>query len=79
MRPVSCPGCTYSGHPHLEDCDKAAYRVFTTLVPASKIVDAIIRDLSDRRGLGQEWDQIDDDIKAQIREEWIQIMENCGE
>ena len=23
LRPVSCPGCTYSGQPHLETCEKS--------------------------------------------------------
>lgn len=36
-----------------------------------KIVDAILEDLTDRRGLRQEWEQIDDDIKDEIRETWI--------
>lgn len=41
---------------------------------ASKVVDAIIEDLTDRRGLRGEWGQIDDDIKAEIRETWIAIV-----
>lgn len=64
-----CPGCTFS----------ASGVVLTRLVPASKIVDAIIEDLSGRKGLGDEWDQIDDDVKEQIREKWTRIMESCGE
>ena len=39
-----------------------------------RIVDAIIFDLSDRRGLSGEWDGIDDEIKAQIRKKWMQII-----
>lgn len=42
---------------------------------AERIVDGIISDLSDRRGLGQEWDQIDDDIKDDIRNKWINDVE----
>lgn len=38
---------------------------------AARAVDAIITDLSDRRGLRHEWDQIDDDIKREIRHAWI--------
>lgn len=37
-------------------------------------VDEIIKDLSDRRGLRHEWDQIDDDIKKEIRDKWIKIV-----
>lgn len=38
---------------------------------AETIVDAIIADLSGRKGLGDEWDVIDDEIRAEIRAEWI--------
>ena len=38
-------------------------------------IDKIIADLSDRGGIGDEWDQIDDDIKELIRNKWIQILE----
>lgn len=41
---------------------------------AERIVDAIIFDLSDRRGLSSEWSCIDDDIRAEIREEWIALV-----
>jgi hypothetical protein len=41
---------------------------------AEIIVDAIIRDLSDRRGLRHEWEAIDDDIKNEIRDEWLSIV-----
>lgn len=39
-----------------------------------KIVKAIERDFSDRRGLRQEWEQIDDDIKKDIRKTWRTIV-----
>jgi len=42
-----------------------------------RIVDLIISDLSDRRGLGQEWDQIGSDIKQEIIEEWANIVEKA--
>lgn len=42
---------------------------------ASEIVDAIIEDLSDRRGLGQEWEQVDDEIKKEIKDTWAAIIE----
>ena len=34
---------------------------------ARKIVDRIITDLSDRRGLRHEWDQIDDDTREGLK------------
>jgi hypothetical protein len=37
----------------------------------TKAVDALIADLSDRRGLGQEWDQIDEDLQVEIRAELL--------
>jgi hypothetical protein len=41
---------------------------------ARKIVAAIEYDLSDRRGLGQEWDRIDDDVRREIRRTWAKII-----
>ena len=41
---------------------------------AGKIVNAIIKDLTSRRGLRQEWDEFDEDIKTEIREEWENIV-----
>lgn len=38
-------------------------------------VDEIIADLKDRKGLGDEWYAIDDNVMDEIREEWIQILE----
>ena len=40
---------------------------------ASRIVDEIIADVMDRRGLQYEWDAIDDDVKAEIRQTLIDI------
>jgi len=39
-----------------------------------EIVDAIIFDISDRRGLKHKWDQIDDDVQNEIKEAWKQIL-----
>jgi len=39
-----------------------------------EIVEAIIDDLMSRKGLGDEWDQIDDDIQGEIREAWVAIV-----
>lgn len=41
---------------------------------AEKIVAALIKDLSDRRGLRHEWEQIDDDIQEEIRNTWVAIV-----
>ena len=42
---------------------------------SSKIVDAIILDLTDRRGLRQEWYNIDSDTQQEIRSEWERIVD----
>lgn len=34
----------------------------------------LINDLSDRRGLSQEWDEIDGDIQDEIIEKWLKIV-----
>ena len=41
---------------------------------AVKIVDALIEDITDRRGFSQEWDNCDEDIQQEIREQWITIV-----
>jgi hypothetical protein len=40
------------------------------------IVYNIIRDLSDRKGLRQGWEQIDGDIQDEIIDKWVKIIEN---
>ena len=40
---------------------------------AALIVGDIIDDLSDRRGLSQEWGQIDDEIRRDIVKEWMEL------
>ena len=40
-----------------------------------KIIAEIEYDISDRRGLKQEWLQIDDDVKEEIRDAWRAIIE----
>lgn len=42
---------------------------------ARKIVYGIIFDLTDRRGLRQVWDGIDDEVKEEIIESWVEIVE----
>lgn len=41
-----------------------------------KIVFDIIADFTDRRGLKSEWSDIDIDIKEEIIETWINIVQN---
>lgn len=43
---------------------------------ARKIVDNIIEDLADRRGLKHEYRQCDPDIQEEIKETWRQIVED---
>ena len=38
------------------------------------IVDAIIYDLKDRRGLKGEWEAIHYDVRDEIKQEWIAIV-----
>lgn len=44
--------------------------------PAARIVQALLDDLTDRRGLKWEWDKIDDDVKSEIIGAWERIVEN---
>jgi hypothetical protein len=39
-------------------------------------VDAIIKDLKGRSGLRHAWENIDADIRAEIRQTWIEIVES---
>lgn len=41
---------------------------------AENAVNEIVSDLNDRRGLRQEWEQIDDDIQNVIKETWKDII-----
>jgi hypothetical protein len=43
-------------------------------IAAKLAVEDIVKDLSDRKGLDNEWDQIDDDIKDEIKTHWIDII-----
>ena len=42
---------------------------------ARKIVDDLIADLTDRRGLRQEWEAIDEETQEEIRETWAKIVQ----
>ena len=39
-----------------------------------RIVDAILEDLTDRRGFRQEWDLVDEDVRSEIKERWMNIV-----
>ena len=41
---------------------------------ALKCVDQIIEDMLDRKGLGDEWDMLDEEIQEEIRIEWAGII-----
>lgn len=41
---------------------------------AIKAVECIVRDIKDRRGLRQEWEEIDEDIQGEIMVEWMAII-----
>lgn len=41
---------------------------------AEAIVDDIIEDLCDRKGLSDEWFSIDGDLQSDIRSTWIEII-----
>lgn len=44
---------------------------------AKKAVQAIVRDLTDRRGLRQEWDNIDSEIQAEIKVQWAALIDKA--
>ncbi len=35
-----------------------------------KLIDFLEKDISDRKGLGDEWESIDDDVKEDLIQEW---------
>jgi hypothetical protein len=41
---------------------------------AARIREALEEDFTDRRGLKQEWERIDDEVKAEIRRRWEEII-----
>lgn len=41
--------------------------------PAERIVLFILRDLTDRKGIRQDWEGIDKDIREEIIDEWLGI------
>jgi len=45
---------------------------------AEEIVEKIIADLCDRRGLRHTWDSIDEDTQQEIRNTWITIVKEVS-
>lgn len=41
---------------------------------AEQLVDKIIEDFTDRRGLRQAWDDIDADVREDIKNSWLDIV-----
>jgi len=41
---------------------------------AIKAVNAIVEDITDRRGLGNEWEAIDEDTQGEIITAWVAII-----
>ena len=46
----------------------------TTDKIVENVVNDIIKDIEDRRGIGDEFEQIDDDIKKEMIETWKEIV-----
>ena len=42
--------------------------------PIDLIVEAIVKDIRDRRGIGHEWDQIDAETRFEIRRVWASLI-----
>lgn len=58
----------------LEAAAKAQDEARTLTYVSEEAVDAIVEDISDRRGLKREWRQIDADIQAEIKLTWTTII-----
>jgi hypothetical protein len=43
---------------------------------AQDIVSVIIEDIKDRSGIGNEWDQIDEETQDEIKQTWVQKIIN---
>lgn len=51
-----------------------------TYKTAKKIVEALVTDLTDRRGLVDAWDSIDQDVQEEIMTKWVDLVrETSGE
>lgn len=78
----------YLAHIESDDCLKSEYSFkneetqkeysikiqFTEECISENIVNEIIKDLTDRRGINNEWFSIDEDIQEEIKETWKNII-----
>lgn len=46
---------------------------------AEKAFEALLADLTDRRGFRQTWDGIDRDTRAEIRQRWVALITQAFE
>lgn len=47
-----------------------------SLTKNERIIFKILDDLSDRRGISDAWDEIDDSIQNEILEQWLKILDD---
>ena len=45
---------------------------------ADRAVDRIIKEMSDRKGIGDEWEHIDEEIQQEIKEAWADIIRGAA-
>ena len=46
----------------------------TSETAAKNMLKELLADLTDRRGLRQEWESIDEDVRKEIKKEWTAIF-----
>lgn len=44
---------------------------------ADRAVDQIVREMCDRKGIGDEWEHIDEEIQQEIKEAWADIIRSA--
>lgn len=89
---IWCVNCTKSAKLDLETTRKFKWQLCDTCFdelgcdvkgynpdPASAAVDHLIDDISERYGLGGEWDSISKAVIEEIKEEWFSIVEKAIE
>ncbi len=54
-------------------------KIKSLTVSARLAVTAILMDLEDRRGLRQEWEQIDEEIQQEIHDKWLTLVNKAFE
>lgn len=50
-------------------------RVLASMTPSERIAWKLLEDITDRRGWGQEWDGMDDEIQDRIFSGFVKIIE----